>query len=350
MKLRITHLNALAIMLALPMATQGADNVTVYGKARMSVDFTDTGASNVTRVSDAISRLGVKGTEDLGNGLKAIFQIETSVNLDDGAGSTGTLFGRGRNSFVGLVSSFGTVALGIHDSPYRMSTSKMAVYGDTMGDYRNIIGSISTGGGTKFFQREPNTVNYWSPKFDGLQFKAQYRAGEVSGVNQDRYSLSGTYDSGPFAAGLAYEKHNREGSGGKNDTRGLKAGLGYTFQEKTKLGLVYEKLSESGAATAFDRNAWYMSLAHNIGNNTASLAYGRAGNNALASNTGANFYLAGLSHRLSKHTEVYALYAKTRNDSGAKYGLAPGASSGAVAVAAAGQDPSTFSIGFNHDF
>ncbi|MBI3343537.1 MAG: porin [Gammaproteobacteria bacterium] len=350
MRLCNTKLTALALAAALPVGAQAADNITLYGKARLSVDFTDTGASNVTKVSDAISRLGVKGTEDLGNGLKAIFQMETGVNMDDGAGKTGTLFGGGRNSFVGLAGGFGTVALGIHDSPYRMSTGKMAVFSDTMGDYRNIIGSISTGGGTKFFQREPNTVNYWSPKFDGLQFRAQYRAGEVSGVNQDRYSLSGTYDSGPFAVGLAYEKHNREGSGGKNDTQGLKAGLGYTFQEKTKLGLVYEKLSESGAATAFDRNAWYASLAHNIGDNTVSLAYGRAGNNALASNTGANFYLAGLSHRLSKRTEVYALYAKTRNDSGAQYGLAPGASSGAVAVAVAGQDPSTFSIGINHDF
>lgn len=351
---------AIAAALVPGLAVQADDgNVTLYGKARSSVNFTDNGTDNVTDVSSNASRLGFKGKEDLGNGLKAVFQFETLIFLDDGAGSTGTLFGTARNSYVGVASGLGTLLLGIIDNPYKLSTSKLDIYGDSMGDFNAIMGNVS-GASTPFDEREPNGVNYWSPKINGFQFMAGYRFDEDPAVSRGRYSVNASYENGPFYGSIAYETHKDEataagaisGAGREFDTEGWKAGLGYAFnQDKTKLGLVYEKLSQDGAATLLDRDAWYVALSHKIDNNTLKIAYANAGDSdAAGDDSGADWFVMGLDHSLSKRTTLYALYAQTNNESGARYGLGTGGSTGAVVPAVAGQDPSTFSVGINHDF
>ncbi|MDO9372225.1 MAG: porin [Gammaproteobacteria bacterium] len=348
---RSTHKKILFIALAAAVTATAAhaeDSYTLYGKARMSVDSTDDGSNTVTRVSSNSSRLGFKGAEDIGNGLKALFQMETLVNMDD---ASTTLFSTGRNTYVGIAGGFGTAVLGNTDNPYKLATSRLDIWSDSMGDFNTIIGNVS-GATTPFNEREPNSINYWSPKMNGLQFMAAYRPDETGGVNRDRYSLNALYENGPFYGSVAYEKHNLDNVSGAsgNDTKGLTFGLGYTFNEdKTKLGLIYESLSEDNVASVIDRNAWYLALSHKMASNTVKIAYARAGDNDVASNTGANWYVVGLDHALSKRTALYALYATTDNDTGARYGLGTGGSSGAV-VPTAGLDPSTFSIGINHDF
>ncbi len=329
----------------------------------MSVDMTDHGGNDLTSISSNSSRFGFKGVEDLGNGLKAIFQMETLVSMDNGTGDTigtggigttagpGILFGTARNSYVGLAGGFGTLVLGVTDNPYKLATGKLDVSNDSMGDFNAIIGSISTTK-TPFNEREPDSINYWSPKMNGFQFMAAYRPDENGAVKRDRCSMNATYENGPYYAGVAYEKHDNDttdGAGG-NDTDGLTFGLSYLFNhDKTKLGLVYEALSEDNIASAFDRNAWYLALSHKMDSNTFKIAYAQVDDNDVASNTGADWYVLGLDHALSKRTTLYALYASTDNESAAQYGLGTGGSSGA-AKPNTGKDPSTFSIGINHDF
>lgn len=346
----LVAITALTCTQILPAHSIELGNVTVYGKARLSADSTDDGAKRVTRVSDSDSRLGFKGKEDLGNGLKAVFQIETSVSLDSGAGSSGSLFGGGRSSYAGLEGGFGSAVLGIHNSPYRDATGKLDPFEESMADYNSIIGNISgNGASSEYNRREPNTVNYWSPQWQGFQFKAQYRFDENAANTQDRYSMSGTYENGPLFASLSHETHQGEGSGGAHDTQGNKLGLGYTVGEATKLGFVYENLSEQGAASTFDRNAWYVSLAHKMGSNTLKAAYGRADDHDAADNSGADLFSVGVTHHLSKRTEVFGLYAVIHNDSRAAYHLGSG-TNGATAPSAAGEDVSSFSAGINHNF
>lgn len=346
---------------------QAEENIKVYGKARMSVNFTDapgaTSPGDTTSISSNASRLGFKGNEDLGNGLRALFQIETLVNMDDGTGgsggvtNTGTLFGTFRNTYVGLASGFGTLALGATDNAYKLSTGKLDIYSDSMGDYNAIMGNVS-GATTPFDEREPNGINYWSPKMNGFQLLAAYRLDEDDAVERDRYSLAGVYENGPYYATLAYELHENEANstGGIStgtriyDTEGWKAGLGYTFNhDNTKINFVYEDLAQEGAATLLDRDAWYLALTHKMGSNTLKAAYAQADDNDAGANTGADWFVLGLDHALSKRTTVYGLYANTNNDSAAQYGLGTGASSGAVRPTS-GIDASTFSIGINHDF
>lgn len=350
-----TYGKLLLAALAVTAATTTAhaeSNVTVYGKARMSVDATDDGSNNVTNVTNNNSRLGFKGTEDLGNGLKAIFQMESLVNMDDGSGSSSTLLGSGRNTFVGLAGGFGTLFFGLHDNPYKLATGKLDNWSDSMGDFNALVGNVS-GASTPFNEREPNSINYWSPKMSGLQFMAAYRPDETGSVNRDRYSANITYAQGPLYGSIAYEKHRKDNVSGAsgNDTSGLTVGVSYAFNaEKTKLGLVYESLSEDNINSVFDRDLWYLALSHKMGNNSFEIAYANAGDNDTASNTGADWYVLGLDHALSKRTSVYVLHARTENDAGAKYGLGTGGSSGNVKNSTAGLDLSTFSVGINHNF
>lgn len=166
------------------------------------------------------------GLADVGNGLKAVFQIEVNANLDDGVGTTDSLFGTARDSYVGLAGGFGTVALGIINTPYRESTEYADVFNNSLGDYNSILGNVGDGDITaEFNRREPNTINYWSPKWSGLNFKGQYRVDEIEDMDQNRYSLAGNYENGQWLASLAYERHNGEAGGGANEPPARKPGL-----------------------------------------------------------------------------------------------------------------------------
>jgi predicted porin len=161
------------------------------------------------------SRLGVKGSEDLGGGLKAIYQVEFGVNLND---TNNNVLANNdaitmRNSFVGLAGGWGTFLMGRHDTPMKISTSKLDLFADTMADYNGTVG----------FQdlRADNAVAYISPSFAGFTFAgaiipAGGATGGGNGLNLNEnsiagaYSLAGIYSNGPFYASLAYEALGNE--------------------------------------------------------------------------------------------------------------------------------------------
>lgn len=360
-----THFILLALLLAtLATSAAASGNTILYGQTRVSVDSVDNDEDRVTKVADTESRLGIKGFENLGNSLKAVFQLEVAVNLDDGVGATGTLFGRGRNSYVGLEGGFGTVALGIYNSPYRETTDKIDVFGASLADHNTIIGNVGDGDtAAEFNLREPNTLNYWSPKFKGFYFNAQYRVDETAGADQDRYSVGAFYENGPWYAALGYELHGEEGSMidpdgtgplpavGTNDTNGLKFGVAYAFNEdQTRVGFVYDRISEDDADTAFDRDAVYVNLSHKLANNVVKVGYAHAfESDAATGDDGADFYFIGLSHDLSKRTEVYGLYAAVNNEEAGNYGLGS-STNGATATSAPGANLDGFSVGITHKF
>jgi predicted porin len=155
------------------------------------------------------NRVGVKGSEDLGNGLKAIYQVEFGVQLTDTGGNvvSGNDPVTMRNSFVGLAGGFGTILAGRHDTPLKISTGKLDLFADTMADYNGTVGFDDV--------RADNVVAYISPSFSGFSFMGAVHAsgggtaGEGANVNADSlaeaYSLAGIYSNGPFYASVAYE-------------------------------------------------------------------------------------------------------------------------------------------------
>ena len=359
---------AIAGAFAVPLAANAdTSNVVIYGEMAVSVDSVDGGggdtaaADNRGRVSSNNSLLGFKGTEDMGNGLNAIWQFENGVSLDAGG------WGGVRNSFLGLAGKeWGSVTLGKQDSPHKTSTGKLDVFGQhTLADYRSLFGRQVPGAVITQSERASNSILYTSPNMSGFTAKAMWAAKNEAGVANnatkgDFYSLSGVYENGPIYGALAYEKEKNgyAAPGVFDDAKKLRAGFGYSFGD-FKLGLAYEnfKETEEGGYSA-KRNDWYVSGAYAMGPNTIKLAYTKAGKtkyNAGPDAEGANQISVGFSHAMSKRTEVFALYTRIANSgdstTGATYSLGGGATGiDAVAASGPGEDPRGLQVGMVHKF
>ncbi len=331
-------------------------NAEVYGQAKLSVDMIDTGAtapndSSVTRVSSNSSRLGFRGSEDLGDGLSTVYQVELGLNMDGGVGA-GISF---RNSFVGLKhGSIGTVYLGIHDTPYKSATGQFDAFADSMGDYNAIIGNIN--GAANFDRRPGDVIGYISPVLGGVQVSALTsmagsEAPNTAAGDARLYSASAEFKADALVVNLAYELHKNLawGVGLKPESEGTKLGAGYTIGG-TKIGLVFESIKNGNANSDKSRDALYASVAQTIGKERIKLAYGSAddGDNP-ATKTGATMMAVGFDHIFSKRTTAYVLYAATKNEANATYGLGQSGAGGNYA-AVAGQDPTVLSFGVNHSF
>jgi predicted porin len=175
-------------------------------------DFKGTGMSSNGYIpgEGRASRLGVKGSEDLGNGLKAIYQVELGINLNDTnnnvlSNSDSITY---RNTFVGLAGNWGTLLGGRHDTPMKISTSKLDLFVDTMADYNGTVGFRDL--------RADNAIAYISPNWSGFQLAAAIvpsggATGGGQGLNIEEsdlastYSIAAIYSNGPFYASAALE-------------------------------------------------------------------------------------------------------------------------------------------------
>lgn len=331
---------AVAGAMAAPLAAQA--EVTIYGVAHVSVDALDNDASGPAErdglfVSSNSSRIGFKGSEDLGGGLKAIWQIESAVDLSDGITGMG-----GRNSFVGLAGGFGAVIAGKHDTPFKIIGRKVDLFADQIGDAQN----LTSVGGVGWDLRAPNVVAYISPSFNGLQAIVAYVA-EDGGEDTDAYSLNLTYSNGPLFLGAAYEQHN-EGLtdlvGGDDEEKGFRLAASYEFGAFKVTGL-YQNLSDVGGDSGKDADVWGLGAAYSFGNNVVKAQYYSADSDV---DGDADMWAIGLDHNFSKSTTAYIAYAQTDNDDDGAYtmeGPGHGPHFGVV-----GDKPSGFSIGLIHKF
>jgi predicted porin len=150
------------------------------------------------------SRWGLKGSEDLGGGLKAVFTLESGINVSNGAfGQGNTAFGR--QAFVGISSaSYGTVTLGRqYDSvnDYIGSYGFALSYGGSSTEHPGDIDNVNHS------SRANNTIKYASPNFRGLQFGGTVSLGGIAGeISQSSgYTLGANYNHGGIGLGVAYE-------------------------------------------------------------------------------------------------------------------------------------------------
>lgn len=366
-----------------PAAMADTANVNVYGVMNLSVDGTSTGNAaggtsySQTKVSSAQSRIGFKGAEDLGGGTSALFQIEQGITGDASAGTTmGT-----RNTFVGLKGdSWGTVVLGVNDTPYKSSTRGMDLFLDTIADNRTLMGGVTgVTAGVAFDGRSSNSITYSSPDLGGVKVGVQYVAGAetattaaTAATKGNMWSLAANYAAGPITAALAYETHDvgsagsgtlGAGAGGvvtgvaNKKERAYKLAGGYAL-DQFAVNVVYEKTSDgfgAGGVDLYDHRTWYLAGKYNVtGSDAVKLAYTNMGNVGSVNNTGTKQLSVGYDHSMSKRTTVYALYTKLTNDSATNIGLGNGVSSGGSAAGAMGAgldaDPSAFSVGLRHAF
>jgi predicted porin len=174
------------------------------------------GSQGVTGMVAGNSRWGLRGQEDMGGGLKAIFQLESQVKVDDGSGnsSAGALVFN-RDTFVGLDGHWGEVMLGNHDTIFK-------TYGDTIGflglssgtfmSSSNILRKpgFGTSSAARFHERRPNSVIYETPEIGGFTAGLQWSTDEApsTDIHQGKvYSMGVKWDNGPFYVALAHEIH-----------------------------------------------------------------------------------------------------------------------------------------------
>lgn len=354
---------ALTMIAALPVpALADTANVTIYGKADLAFDVTDNGAVSSNQISSQVSKVGLKGSDDLGDGLKAIWQIEQQIDMDNSSATGAKNTFATRNTFAGLSGdSWGTLVLGRHDSPYKIATRKLDVFGDSLSDNRSLMGQAGA-----HDTRPTDTVIYTSPAMSGFTVAAAYAAGaETATLSTDTkgkaWSLAGMYGNGPLNASLAYQvfDYGSAGTGqyaGTANTRSkaYKLGGGYKI-DALQLNAVYEKTSDNIGAGFTDSKgfkAYYLSGKYSLGNNDAvKLAYTHAsGLNNGTADTGANQFSVGYDHSLSKRTTVYAMYTSLSNQAAASYKITNAGSTAGGIATVAGNDPTAFSFGMKHAF
>jgi predicted porin len=303
--------------LALAQATTSGTNVQIYGLFDIRVDqfkFTSNTANTIGELkkyhvaTGAPNRLGFRGTEDLGGGLSAFFQVESQVftdaKQDNGSGGTPNALVGGRPTFVGLRGrQWGEVSLGLQDTPYGDVWKSTWQVGPTQGHNGIIMnngnssgampspncanlaspatGTITGGNtavagqvtlcqtnesaGTAFDRRLSDTILYRSPVVAGVRFAAMLAANEFkepststpAGTAQHNPGLSSfslTWAGGPFSAAMGYERHtgfnatNVAATNRDAKDTGFEVGGRYNYG-RGLLGLGYEQLKYGNAGT-----------------------------------------------------------------------------------------------------
>ncbi len=194
----LPNMRLAAIALA-TLPIQGAwaqSSLTLYGRMNVALESSSlSGAKvdrSVRRQSNNRSVLGFRGDEDLGDGYRALFQIEGALSLDTGAATSLA----NRDTRVGLVAPWGTVFMGHWVLPYLLATSSYDPYYPTTAGYMSLLGNGSASSTnnvtdrSSFDRRQQNSLHFWTPGWKGLTGRVAYafNEGEVGlsaiGINR----------------------------------------------------------------------------------------------------------------------------------------------------------------------
>ena len=330
---------ALAV-LAASGAAMAQSSVTLYGVVDTGVSYFkgDDSVYGLTKTGgNTNSRLGFRGVEDLGNGLKATFNLEGGMNVDDGTGYLGaggaddTGFQFRRTSTVGLAGNFGEVRFGRMLTSSYLAVSRYDAFGDTGAGASLAWNGSQTG----YAPRAENAISYTSPSFNGFKFGGEYGFGEQQKAREGRYlGLGATYDNGPLSLGLGFDRLNNVNfnDGGtppvtwQSDLTTWQLGGAYNFGV-AKLMAFYKETKAKEIVTGESDKFKTFGLG-------ATAPVGAAGEVKVAYNhyrlspeagktEKADQLSLGYVHNLSKRTALYGTYAylKNKNKDGDNLGL-----------------------------
>jgi len=355
------------------MAAQA--NARIYGKIHVSIDVGDTGLDDGPNgelgssiyFQNNSSRLGFKGSEDLGGGLKAIWQFETNIAI----GSEASRFG-GRNSFIGLLGGWGTFLAGKYDTPMKTTGRKFDLFGNYVGDSRNLISAKltdTTGESTNGFDLRPdNALLYKTPVFGGgWDITAMYTL-EDGEADSEILGANVNWKTGNWSSSLAYETQGKgnnptltlPGVGtvtGTEDSTAIRFGV-YWTPGAWKLTALYETVSDIGGLSGVDSDVYGLGAAYKMGKNVIKGQYYLTSNEGDSSD--ASLIAIGWDYNFSKRTTGYIAYATTSNDENVYYDVDGGGHGGEISDDAytlaglgatiRGKDPSAISLGMIHRF
>lgn len=291
---------ALAALTAFAGAASAQSSVTLYGRVDLSV-VKGIGSDNKNIANGSGSRLGLRGTEDLGGGLSALFNIEHRFNADTGADSTGGVrFWNGR-SLVGLQGGFGQIVFGREYTTAFLGTQLIAdPWGwDTVAAQNGITG---LGGIAKV--RNDSSVTY-KISAAGFSFGAQIAEATdtINTFQAKPVNFNVGYAAGPLTAAFGYEKTGREAAGESEKMWSTMVSYNLGFM---KPGFYYGK---GTALTGADHKGMMFTVTAPLGAGEFRASYGTLE----ANDTKVSKRLAaGYHYSMSKRTTLYVDFA---NDS-----------------------------------
>jgi predicted porin len=301
----------LALAASLVAACSGAcadSNVTIYGLIDSAVVSESGGPKgSTTKLESGVSngsRIGFRGTEDLGGGLSTVFVLESGVLIDTGAADqNGLLFGR--QAYVGLHErGIGTVTFGRQYTPIYKTLITIDPY---QNNYGGAAGQLMSG--EKAGTRQNNTVMFTSDDVGGVTAQLAYGFGEVPG---------NAAASRQFGGSLMYE------AGGLTLRAGYNSTDNATATDRARNSLVLAKYNfgpviagvgygiNKGTGTTDSRDT-IAALTFPFGRHTLMTTYIRKDDRSVANKFDAHEYTATYTYNLSKRTLVYVAYAKLSN-------------------------------------
>jgi predicted porin len=337
--------------------------VTIYGIADAAFVGERGGQAGslnkITGGAASASRIGFRGTEDLGNGISALFTLETGVRLDTGAlDAANTLFNR--QAFVGLKTRAGTVTLGRQYTPWHNTLAQVA----------DPFATGYAGGSKNLFPdsganvRTSNTIVYSAPATAGFTGQVAYSLGEQAGSSTAGRQVGAAigYSNGPLVVSLAYNNKNNDvaaapgvtplnrGSGRNTilaanyDFKVVKAYAAFNVDK----GFNSAPLPNNGnpfggvAPTAStDGNEILLGLSARVGSGTVLASVMRK-DDKTAFNQDARAWGVGYVYPLSKRSSLYTAYGKVNNRNGAGYTVNNNSETGS--------GDSAFNLGVRHTF
>jgi predicted porin len=359
MKMKKLLAAAVAAAIIAPVTTLASGPI-LYGKLHTLVSYNDNDGSinqgeaaySEWSMSDRSSRIGVKGTEDIGNGLKAGYVVEWAMNID----GTGNDMGQ-RNRAVMLQGDWGTVLAGRWDVPHKELGRKVELFSDSLGDLRNLNGDHDL--------RLDNVVAYASPNMSGFSATIAYSFdlgvsltddgvfGEST--DNDAWSMNAIYDNGPVMVGVSYVQANIndvfQALGFESNQSSWRVAGSYAMGDFKVLGS-YTDFSDVGWVSGNDPDVWTLGASYGFGGTTVKFQYAERSESSSHAHNGADMWVVGLDHDLSKRTNVYVTYALVDNDTNADGNPwdAGNNAAGTNGLGVPGEDADSFGIGIIHKF
>jgi predicted porin len=308
------------ILASLAIATTGSafaqSSVTVWGRLNQSVERIKVNGVSSKEIVDNSSRLGFRGVEDLGGGLKAGFAIEHGFDASTGQSSWGNQFW-GRGSEVFLSSNMGTLRIGNFTSEAYYATADYV-------SWHNHDTGTSSDALYAYLPANTNKVAYRTPEFSGLT--AEIAVSEQQAGMTDRgYDVAVNYNLGALSLGGGYQD--------SGDANQFALRANYTLGAFTFGG--YYQRDEDGFGTGLgDRNNFRLAGMYAMGASEFHLNFGMADDYSnIVGDSGATQATVAYGYNLSKRTRVYAFYTKVDADAASPY-----------------NDLSSVAVGLRHNF
>lgn len=371
---------ALAVAGALAAPAAALAQVEIGGSLHLQYFNNDSGAT-ASKKTDVLTtsepEVYIRGEDKLGGGMSAWFQCTSSFDFlgtgVEGTNTAGQLCGR--NSGLGFKGSFGNIFFGTWDTPQKLVVNLArgwwggtnTLQGGSLVLLGNGAQSNAGNTGASFYRRQARSVNYHGPNWGGFTVQAAFSgANEATALSTGSplkprlLSIAGQFRTGPFFAGVGFEKHDDFNPG--NLAAGYNGGsddnfnvvVGYTIAGARISALYMDNSYEIGnaAAQTLDKKGWavyldwtisgphslyaqYSSVDNTSGNSTVSVGrFSPAG----ATATGADHYGIAYGYKFSKRTQGYLAYNQMKNDAGSNFtfGTSAGSLGGKQKVIGAG--------------